>query len=99
LEGNGLRDDPVAALAAFLDDSLFSPPLLPKMLTKPRTVCFCQPVVATISASVALSAFIVAITLGFLVFAGFSCALLRPAAMTGDFFALPFVAQRPLPVT
>src|SRR5271156_5759116 len=27
-------------------------PLLPRMLTKPRTVCFCQPVVATISASV-----------------------------------------------
>jgi hypothetical protein len=33
------------------------------MLTKPRTVCFCQPVVATISARVApLARFIIAIT-------------------------------------
>ena len=30
---------------AFFDDSIFSPPLRPRMLTKPRTVCCCQPVV------------------------------------------------------
>ena len=27
---------------ALLDDSIFSPPLLPRMLTKPRTVCGCR---------------------------------------------------------
>src|SRR5260370_41862659 len=37
------------------------------MLTKPRTVCFCQPVAATISASVTpLARFIMAITVAFL---------------------------------
>src|SRR5579862_9098136 len=30
--------------AAFLDDSTCSPPLLPNMLTKPRTVCACHSV-------------------------------------------------------
>jgi hypothetical protein len=46
--------DPIGALPASLfDDSTFSPPLLPRMLTKPRAVCFCQPVAATISANVA----------------------------------------------
>jgi hypothetical protein len=31
----------------------FIPPLLPKMLMNPRTVCFCQPVVLTMPSSVA----------------------------------------------
>jgi len=34
----------VRSPAAFLDDSISSPPLLPRMLTKPRTVYGCQPV-------------------------------------------------------
>jgi hypothetical protein len=38
------------APSVFFEDSIFSPPLLPRTLTKPRTVCFCQPVVSTISA-------------------------------------------------
>ena len=57
----------VRARPAFLEDSTFSPPWWHKMLTKPRTVCFCQPVAATISASVApLARFIIAITASFL---------------------------------
>jgi hypothetical protein len=57
----------VRSPAAFLDDSIFSPPLLPRMLTKPRTVCGCQPVAFMISASVApLARFISAITSAFL---------------------------------
>ena len=52
---------------ASLDDSIACPPLLPRMLTKPRTVCACQPVVSMISASVApLARFIIAITSAFL---------------------------------
>ena len=52
---------------ALSDDSIFSPPLLPRMLTKPRIVCFCQPVAASISASVTpLARFISAITSAFL---------------------------------
>src|SRR5689334_20288248 len=39
--------------AEFLADSILTSPFLPRMLTKPRTVCFCQPVVAMISVSVA----------------------------------------------
>jgi hypothetical protein len=45
------------------EDSIFSPPLLPSRLTKPRIVCFCQPVVSMICASVApLARFIIAMT-------------------------------------
>ena len=33
----------VRSPAAFFDESIFCPPLLPRMLTNPRTVCFCQP--------------------------------------------------------
>jgi len=33
--------------------AIFMPPLLLRMLMKPRTVCFCQPVASTISYSVA----------------------------------------------
>src|SRR6266404_5536967 len=52
---------------AVCEDSIFSPPLLPRMLTKPRTVCFCQPVVSTISARDApLARFIMATTTTFL---------------------------------
>ena len=48
------------------------------MLTKPRTVCFCQPVAATISARLTpLERFIMADNLSFLVAALFR-ALLRP---------------------
>src|ERR1051325_8489405 len=43
----------VRSPAAFFDDSTFSPPLLPRMLMNPRTVCACQPVASMISASVA----------------------------------------------
>ena len=57
----------VRSPAAFLDDSIFSPPLLPKMLTKPRTVCGCHLVMDMISASVApLARFIMVITSAFL---------------------------------
>ena len=38
---------------AFFDDSIFSPPLLPRMLRNPRTVWRCQPVLSMISVSVA----------------------------------------------
>jgi hypothetical protein len=38
--------------AAFFEDSIFSPPLLPRILTNPRTVCRCQPVASIISSSV-----------------------------------------------
>src|SRR5579864_213068 len=41
----------VRSPAAFLDDSIFSPPLLPRMLTKPRTVCGCHPVAFMASTS------------------------------------------------
>jgi hypothetical protein len=45
-----------------LEDSIFYPPFLPRMLTKPRILCFCQPVAFTISASVTpLARFIIAI--------------------------------------
>jgi hypothetical protein len=37
----------------FLADSIFSSPLQPRMLTNPRTVCFCQPVASVISPNVA----------------------------------------------
>src|ERR1700676_3286558 len=57
----------VRSPAMFLDDSIFSPPLLPRMLTKPRTVCGCHLVAAMISASVApLARFISAMTSAFL---------------------------------
>src|ERR1051326_5373785 len=84
----------VRSPAAFFDDSIFSPPLLPSMLTNPRTVCFCQPVASTISASVApLARFIMAMTSAFLLFVpsafGFPAAFLT----RGAFFAsLAFLA-------
>jgi len=54
-------------LAAAFTALPFLPPLLPRMLTKPRTVCGCQPVAFIISASVApLARFISAITSAFL---------------------------------
>ena len=53
--------------SGFSDDSIFSPPLLPRMLTKPRTVWACQPVAFIISANVApLARLIMAITSAFL---------------------------------
>ena len=57
----------VRSPAAFLEDSILWPPLLPRMLTNPRTVCFCHPVACIISASVApLARLIIAITSAFL---------------------------------
>ena len=57
----------VRSPSALLDDSIFSPPLLPKILTKPRTVWACHLVAAMISASVApLARFIKAMTSTFL---------------------------------
>src|ERR1700686_5254550 len=83
----------VRSPAAFFEDSIFSPPLLPRMLTKPRTVCFCQPVAFTISVSVApLTRFIMATTSAFLLArsaAGFDC-LARGAFFAGLAF-LPAV--------
>ena len=43
----------VRSPAAFLEDSMLWPSLLPRMLTNPRTVCFCHPVASIISVSVA----------------------------------------------
>ena len=82
----------VRSPAAFFDDSIFSPPLLPKILTKPRTVCACQPVVAMISASVApLARFIMVMTSAFLLppASGLFCARARRGALAGDFFPFP----------
>src|SRR5262249_11866694 len=61
------------------------------MLTKPRTVCGCQPVASMISASVApLARFIIAMTSAFLLLL-FSVAPFRAwarrLALAGDFFA------------
>src|SRR5437667_3121752 len=65
---------------ALLEDSIFSPPLLPRIETKPRTVCACQPVTFMISASVTpLARFIIAITSAFL--------LLRSVALPAGFLA------------
>ena len=41
----------VLSPAAFLEDSMLCPPLLPSMLTNPRTVCFCHPVACMESTS------------------------------------------------
>src|ERR1700730_17444770 len=78
----------VRSPAAFLDDSIFSPPLLPRMLTKPRTVCGCQPVAFMISESVApFARFIISMTSAFLFVRsafGFPAAfLVRPAFFAG----------------
>jgi hypothetical protein len=57
----------VRSPAAFLDDSIFSPPLLPRMLTKPRTMCGCQPTsVHDLGKRRALRALHMAITSAFL---------------------------------
>jgi len=57
----------VRSPSALLDDSIFCPPLLPRMLTKPRTVCACRFVTSMISASVAaLARFMSAMTSAFL---------------------------------
>ena len=57
----------VRSPAAFLDDSIIPPPLLPRMLTKPSTVCACHFVTAMISASIApLARFNSAMTSAFL---------------------------------
>src|SRR3984957_18543526 len=63
------------------------------MLTKPRTVCFCQPVASTISVRVtAFGPSLLPIPSALLFLrdsvAPF-CARVRPAALVGDFFAFP----------
>src|SRR5436190_17630126 len=84
----------VRSPAVFLEDSMLWPPLLPRMLTKPRTVCFCQPVVSMISASVApLARFIIAITSAFLLLRSET---LISSALWDTFFAgLAFLAAFP----
>jgi Protein of unknown function (DUF3738) len=81
----------VRSPAALREDSIFSPPLLPRRLTKPRTVCACQPVASLIWASVApLARFIIAITSAFLLRrASWSPCFLAAAAF---FAALAFFA-------
>ena len=84
-----LLDDLVRSPSALLDDSTFAPPLLPSMLTNPRTVCFCQPVTPTISASVATFArFIIAITSAFLLLRSAVASALLVAAGLAFFDAL-----------
>jgi hypothetical protein len=77
----------VRSPSALLDDSIFSPPFLPRMLTKPRTVCACQPVAFMISANVApLARFISAMTSAFLLprsVVGLAVLLARPAFFAG----------------
>src|SRR5579864_4630722 len=83
----------VRSPAAFLDDSIFSPPLLPRMLTKPRTVCGCQPVAFMISGNVApFARFIIAITSAFLLVRsafGLAAGFLARAAFFGGLAFLP----------
>src|SRR2546429_2118661 len=75
---------------ALLEDSIFSPPLLPRMLTKPRTVCACQPVACMISSSVTpLARLIIAITSAFLLLRSVA---LPPAFLATFFAALAFFA-------
>src|ERR1700693_363401 len=74
--------------ASFFEDSIFSPPLLPRMLTKPLMVCGCQSLAFTISASVApLARFIIAMTSAFLLarstFGLPAAFLTRPAFFAG----------------
>src|ERR1700681_3752921 len=82
--------------AGFFEDSIVSPPLLPRMETKPRTVCGCQPVTSMISASVTpLARFIIAVTSAFLLERSpLSALFLAGAAFTGAAFlaALDFFA-------
>jgi hypothetical protein len=87
----------VRSPAGFLDDSIVSPPLLPRMLTKPRTVCGCQPVAFMISGRVApFARFLIAITSAFLLvrsaFGLPTTFLARPAFFAGFSFlpGLPF---------
>ena len=84
----------VRSPAAFFEDSIVSPPLLPRMETKPRTVCFCQPVSSMISASVTpLARFIIAITSAFLlVRSPLSALFLAGAAFACPAFACPAFA-------
>src|SRR5437762_8147618 len=84
----------VRSPAAFLEDSMLCPPLLPRMLTKPRTVCFCQPVASMISASVApFDRFIIAMTSAFLLLRSET---LSAVGLPGAFFAaFAFLAAFP----
>jgi hypothetical protein len=68
------------------------PSLLPRMLTKPRTVCGCQPVAFMISGSVApLARFIIAMTSAFLL-ARSAFGLVAAFLERPGFFAFAFVS-------
>ena len=79
-----------ARLGSACVDLIFSPPLLPRMLTKPRTVCARHLVAAMISGNVApLLRFIIAMTSAFL--------LGRSAlGLLAAFLALPALGLRSL---
>src|ERR1700736_3203539 len=84
----------VRSPAAFLEDSMLWPPLLPRMLTNPRTVCFCHPVACIISVSVApLARLIIAMTSAFLLLRSEA---FSPVGLPDAFFAaLTFLARFP----
>src|SRR5450759_3274720 len=86
----------VRSPAVLREDSIFSPLLLPSRLTKPRTVCACQPVASLIWGSVTpLARFIIAITSAFLLRrASWSLPFLAAAAF---FAALAFFASLAAP--
>src|SRR5580704_9974301 len=87
------RQDGRASPAAFFDESTFWPPLLPRMLTKPRTVCFCQPVASTISARVTpLVRFIIAITSAFLLLRASVAPFFARGALAAFARLAPFLA-------
>ena len=71
-----------------MDYSICSPPLLPRMLTKPRTVCAYQPVAFMISGNEApLARFIIAMTSALLL-ARSGLALLADFLVRPAFFAV-----------
>jgi hypothetical protein len=71
--------------------------LLARIITKPRTVCFCHTVVVTIAGSVALlERFIIAMTSAFLLLALLAPfrALSRRLLLGGDCFDLPLAGAK-----
>src|SRR5438552_1049889 len=83
----------VRSPVALREDSIFSPLLLPSRLTKPRTVCACQPVASLIWASVTpLARFIIAITSAFLLLRS-PCSRVFFAGTLPFFGALDFFAD------
>jgi hypothetical protein len=83
----------VRSPAAFLDESILWPPLLPRMLTNPRTVCRCQSVAFMISSRVApFARCIIAITSAFLLARSPFDLLASFLASVAFFAALAFLA-------